>query len=464
MISKTQPPNILMISVHDLGTRLRCYGYESIQSPNLDRLAAEGARFEKNFCTSPYCSPSRGSMITGLYPHANGLMGLVNLGWQWRSENVTIARALGSHGYETYLFGFQHEASDDRVEDLGFQHVSDRGIKQKCSNVAPQVMSFLKSRKVNPKPFYARVGFTEVHRSFNGYTPEDPSEVTLPGWMEDTPGAREDLAQYDGAIRHMDAAVGDILAELEAAGLSQNTLVVFTTDHGPPFPWAKSTLYDAGVNTALIARWPGGFNAGQVRNELISNVDLFPTLLEVAGTDVPKNIHGRSFLPLLQGGDYEPRSEIFTEKNTNATDIKRSVRTDRYKFIRNYVPGPGILLADSEGSLTRRDMGNAHTAPRPEFELYDMIADPYEKENLAGLSEVTEIQADLAERLERIQKETDDLLLDGPIPRPEREKEILDGAYRNVIRRCGYSRDGLVNTYEESFGKEWTFAETPAKC
>jgi len=452
-------PNILLIVVHDLGTRLGCYGYDTVPSPHLDAMAREGVLFERHFATAPYCSPSRGSIITGKYPHVNGLMGLVNLGWDWNPSNTTLAKALGASGYETYLFGLQHEARDDRVADLGFQHVSDRSVRR-CAEVAPTVERFLADRGARGSaPFYARVGFAEVHRSFRRHAPEDPARVWLPAWTPDTPGVREDFAQYDGAIREMDAAVGRILGALDRADLTDDMLVVFTTDHGSPFPWAKGTLYDAGIRTALLMRWPNGFDGGHVVHDLLSNVDLFPTLLEAAGADVPADIQGRSFLPLLQGRTCEPRDVIFAGKNTVLADVKRCVRSARFKYIRNDAPGPALVIPDAEISLTRRDMGNDHLRPRPEVELYDLEHDPTELVNLAGREDHAGIEADLARRLLAIQRETADPVLTESIPRPADEKDRLDRAYETMLAACPFPRDGLACAYHEQYGHEWAFAE-----
>ena len=195
-MKSTDRPNILLITVHDLGIRLGCYGFSSVPSPNLDRLAEEGIRFTQNFSTAPYCSPSRGSIITGQYPHVNGLMGLVNLGWDWPKENYTLARALAGSGYETFLFGLQHEVRDEAVQDLGLQNVSDRSIWRHSEQVVPLVEKFLEDRKGEiGDPFYARIGFSEVHRPFERYEPEDSSQVDIPFTIKDTPGARKDFAQ-----------------------------------------------------------------------------------------------------------------------------------------------------------------------------------------------------------------------------------------------------------------------------
>jgi arylsulfatase A-like enzyme len=456
-------PNVLLISVHDLGTRLGCYGFDSAPSPNLDKLAAEGVRFERNFATATFCSPSRGAIITGKYPHTNGLMGLVNLGWDWDASNVTLARALGGAGYDTTLFGLQHEARKDRVADLGFQHVAAL-TGNRCGDVFPAVEDFLAARGAgNSRPFYARVGFFEVHRPFDSYTPEDPAAVSLPNYLTDTPGAREDLARYDRAIRRMDDAVGRVLRALDAAGLKENTLVAFTTDHGSPFPRAKGTLYDAGIHTALLLRWPAGFAGGRIVREMTSNIDLFPTVLEAADAAVPAEIQGRSFLPLLRGEDYTPRDLVFAGKNTHRVDVKRCVRSDRFKYIRNYAPGPALLLStDAEISLTRRDLGNDHIQPRPEVELYEIEADPAERTNLAGRAEFAAAEEQLARRLRAIQEDTSDPLLAGPIQRPPTEQGLIAKAYASALARCSFSRDGLISSRDVQARNDVEFAEPRA--
>jgi arylsulfatase A-like enzyme len=209
--------------------------------------------------------------------------------------------------------------------------------------------------------------------------------------------------------------------------MAENTVVVFTTDHGIAFPRAKSTLYDPGIRTTLLVRWPGVTDPGRICDSLVSNVDVCPTLLEAAGIDVPADLNGRSLLSLLRGETDEHRDVIFAEKNTQPDDIKRCVRTDRYKYIRNASEGPALVLpTDIVVTAAARDLGPESFAPRPPVELYDLSVDPWEQTNLAGTPETDGIQRDLSEMLERIMQETDDPLLDGTIPRPQAEAAIVD--------------------------------------
>jgi len=444
----TPRPNILLVIVHDLGTHLGCYGHRSVESPNLDRMAAQGVRFENHFSTAAFCSPSRGSMFTGKHPHVNGLMGLTNLDWDLPEVQTTIAQTLGAAGYETRLFGLQHEIKD--ALRLGFQHTWDRSDGVMAEQVVPAVRDFLDRRKRGDGPFYARVGFFEVHRPYHGYEPRNADTLDVPPFLKDTPGCREDLARFHDCIRIMDAAVGELLAALGASDVADNTVVIFTTDHGIAFPRAKATLYDPGIRTTLLMRGPGEFSGGRTIRELISNVDLFPTLAELCGAETPDGLTGRSFLSLLRGEDCEPNRAVFAGTNTSAADIKRCIRTQRYKYIRNCTEGPLLFLpTDIETSTTRRDMGNDHLAPRPPVEMYDLENDPNEMHNLAGERTHAEVEERLSAELYAFQKATDDPVLRGPIARPPGEAEIVNRIYGQLDERSPYPRRGLLS------GPEW---------
>lgn len=434
-------PNILVIIAHDLGTHLGCYGVPGVSSPRLDQLAQSGTKFTQHYCSAAFCSPCRGALFTGKYPHVNGLMGLVNLGWDLPEDQKMLGQLLKPEGYETFLFGLEHEVKDpDRLHQI-FDHVNDRAVGNACEKVAPLVCDFLRERD-SDQPFYARVGFAEVHRVYEGYEPDDPEQITVPPYMADTPGAREDLAMFQGAIACLDRAVGDILDALDASGQADNTWVIFTTDHGIAFPRAKATLYDSGINTTMLMRWPNVIASNTTHDMLLSSVDLLPTVLDAVGGEIPEDIQGCSYWPVLQGGNYEPRAWVFAEKNTSADDIKRGIRTARYKYIRNYDEGPFLKLpTDIEGSLTRRDMGDAHLKPRPPVELYDLERDPLEQNNLAGQTQMALVEQELDALLCDILMQTDDPVLKGGITRPSEEEAIIQRSLARVLQRVA-ERDG----------------------
>jgi N-sulfoglucosamine sulfohydrolase len=288
--------------------------------------------------------------------------------------------------------------------------------------VAANVEQFLAGR-TGDRPLYMETNFFEPHRPFDygGVAPDREKGLQIPAWLPDNQAVREELAGLQGAIRKADAGVGRLLAAVEQAGLAENTWVVFTADHGLALPRAKTTLYDAGIETALLMRWPaGGITGGRVYPELISNVDILPTLLEVAGVPAPANVQGRSFLPLLQGRPCTPRTAVFAEKTYHELyDPQRCIRTDRHKLIAHFeVASRAYASTDITDGLTYKTMANDLAKERSMLELYDLQQDPAEQQNLAHDAANAALVADLGRQLRAWMHETQDPLLAGPIPSP----------------------------------------------
>jgi N-sulfoglucosamine sulfohydrolase len=413
-------PNIVFMISHDLGRHLGCYGVPTVNSPSIDQLAADGVRFTNHFCTAPSCSPSRASIFTGRYPHNNGVMGLchADFAWDLHPDESHLAGILREAGYRTALIGLQHETR--RVEDMGWEERLPGGP---CDEVAERAAQWIEHAR-DTQPFYAQIGFFEPHRDFDygGALPDDSKGVTVPPWLADEPTARQEFAAFQGAIRKMDAAVGTVLDALEGAGLLQNTLVVFTTDHGIPFPRAKCSLYDPGISTAFILRWPErGWAGGKTYSELVSNIDNLPTLLDAAGIEMRKNVQGRSFAPLLDGKEYQPRDVIFAEMTYHDYfDPRRCIRTPKYKLIANFTTAPFFMNPTQTWrpmTITKNPDRPMH-AYHPHLELYDLEHDPLEFDNLAGRPEYAEVENSLAARLLTWMEETSDPLVGGPPPSP----------------------------------------------
>ncbi len=428
-LSATQSrPNVILITCHDLGRFLGCYGVETVQSPNLDRLAAEGVRFSRAFTTAPQCSPSRSGLATGRYPHANGVMGLTHdqFGWDLAPGEQTIGRLLQAQRYDTHLFGLQHIAADPTR--LGFNVIHTRGH---WPVVSSEVTDFLAAADSN-RPFYLEINLEEPHRPFDqgGISGDDTRGVTVPPYIPDTAAAREEFAAFQGAIAAADQAVGRMLAALDQSGLSEQTLLIFTTDHGVAMPRAKCTLYDPGIETALIIRWPaGGISGGGTNSALLSNIDLLPTVLELTGTPVPDAVQGRSFAPLLRGDPYQPRHEIFAAKTYHSYyDPIRAIRTDRYKLIRNFEANFLVEVpSDIQfGAIFRADPARYVGTIHPPMELYDLSEDPFEQVNRAGDPALAGVQRDLSHRLWQWMAETGDPLLAGPVPSPSYQRAMHD--------------------------------------
>jgi len=409
-----QLPNILIIICHDLGQQLGCYGDPSLRTHNLDRLAQEGVRFENHFATTPTCSPSRGSIMTGRYPHTNGLIGLAHRGFDLNEGEVTMAHHLKAKGYETHLFGLEHEAREPDIAKLGYEfiHRKKDTPRFRCEVVTPYLLEFLNTRNgKETRPFFAMTGYIETHSPYDyeGYKPDDPKEVFIPPYLPDTPEVRLKMAKFHGSIHLVDYWVGKILKLLEEKGLGENTWVIFTTDHGIGFPRAKGTLYDPGLKTSLIMRWPKGFAGGKVYTEILNNLDLLPTILEAIGAPIPENIQGKSFLALLEGRPFQAREEIFAESNYHVTyNPMRAIRTQRFKYIRNFALRPDLPPP----------AGIAFQGKRASAELYDLKTDPNEMDNLAGKPEYAQAEKDLEHRLTKWMKETGDPILKGPVPAP----------------------------------------------
>jgi N-sulfoglucosamine sulfohydrolase len=460
--------NLVLVHCHDLGQYLGCYGAD-VESPNLDALAADGARMANSFCTAPQCSPSRSSMMTGAYPHENGVMGLAHMGWWLDDDWMTLPKYLGEAGYSTHLLGFQHEVPDDPSR-LGYDEFDDD--TKRALELVDVVEEFFETRADDGahasegEPFFVSIGIEEPHRPFRReYLPDDlydgpdPDAVEVPPYLPDEPAVREDIAALQALIAGtLDPAVGRMRAALEDAGLAGETLFVFTTDHGLALPRAKGTCYDPGLETALLLHQPGVVECGAVHEDLVSNVDLTPTFLDLLGVEPPTDVAGQSFAPLLTDGDandvstegntapsdadsvsstveYEPRDRIFGEMTWHDRyNPVRAIRTERYKYVRNFSVLPRVfvpldVVPTPSGRAVHEEF---YVEQRPVEELYDLDVDPNERENLASdrtpyepSTEANAPDPDHVEALERLREElrswmaaTDDPLLDGPVEYP----------------------------------------------
>jgi len=420
-------PNILLVICHDLGRHVGCMGTD-IQTPAIDGLAADGVLFTNYFCTAAQCSPSRGSIMTGRYPHCNGLVGLAHIGWEIGAQEVTLPMYLNAAGYRTHLIGVQHEHNEP--PRLGYQHVDTS--RTDARGATDKLIGLLESSAgASKQPFFASVGFREPHRPYRqeGYDRDDPARVQPLPYLPDTPGIREDIAGLNGLVWSVDEAVGRIVDALERTGLADSTVVIFTTDHGIAMPRAKGTCYDPGLGTVCIIRWPSHIQGGRRQDELLTNCDLLPTLLDLAGVRVPPQVQGRSFLALLEGRKYQPNDYIFAEMTWHDKyNPMRCIRTNDYKYIRNfgdrplvYIPAD-IYVSPSGQAVREQFYGNR----RPHEELYDLRKDPLEMNNVIDEPEYAEIADDLRRRVREWMEETNDFLLYGDCPPTKAQRERLE--------------------------------------
>lgn len=401
--------NVLLVHWHDLGRHLGAYGHTSVSSPRVDALARDGFLFTHAHATAPLCSPSRGSLFTGRYPHSNGLVGLAHHGWEYRPDVRTLPSILAESGWNTTLFGMQHESSFPARLGYETYDVSNSF----CEYVVAKSDAWLREERT--EPFFLTAGFFETHRPYPAerYTPDDASIIEIPDYLPDTPEVRADLAEFHGSITVADAAVGQLLDTLAETGLDRTTWVVFMTDHGPAFPRAKSTLYEPGTGIALVVRPPADRKLPpRVYDDLFSGVDLVPTLLDLLGVPVPDEVEGLSHADNLAAERPPVRDEVYTSKTYHDSfDPIRAVRTKDFSYIENYAERPLLDLPwDIEESPSGQAVAQSVLEPRARNELYDLRNDPGETVNLHEDSEYRAIAEDLALRLHTWREKTRDVI------------------------------------------------------
>ncbi|HWV86000.1 MAG TPA: sulfatase [Capillimicrobium sp.] len=410
-------PNVLYVHSHDTGRHVQPYGH-AVETPAIQRLADEGVLFRHAFCTVPACSGSRAALLTGRYAHETGMTGLAHRGWALDDYGQHLVHTLRGAGYWTGLVGEQHVSADPGV--LGYDAVSDLPDHH-AETVAPAFERLL-ARRPADRPFFASVGFVETHRDFREPVDERDARCALPpANLPDTPQTRRDVAAFKASARRLDRGIGAVLDALDRHGLAESTLVIFTTDHGVPFPGAKATLRDQGLGVLLILRGPGGFRGGHVQDALVTHLDLFPTICDVAGIDPPGWLQGRSLVPLAGGTELELHDAVFGELTYHvAYEPQRSVRTRRWKYIRRFGDRERPVLANVDDGPSK-DLLLEHgwaDRPQPAEQLYDLVFDPLECHDLAGDPGHAPILRELRDRLDRWMQETGDPLLDGDVPPP----------------------------------------------
>lgn len=432
--------NILLIVADDLGRNdLGCYGSEWVRTPNLDALARDGVRFANAFATVASCSPSRAVLLSGLYTHTNGQYGLAHAEHHQATFGHVRAlpKLLNDAGYRTGVVGKLHVGPPAVYP---FTTDMTRVDARSPVAMAERVGTFLAGGPGGAdkaKPFFLLVGFTDPHRHGSDFVafnekyraepgagpPYDPANVEVPSHLPDRPEVRAELAGYAECVSRLDRGVGLLMKALRDAGHADDTLVIFLSDNGIPFPGAKTTLYDPGVHLPLIVAPPGVARRGIVNNAMVSWVDVAPTILDWAGIKDRPALPGRSLLPILgqenpAGWDVVYGSHVFHEITMYYP--VRTIRTRRHKLILNLAHQlPFPFASDLHGSatwqgvLTRKDEMFGRRAVnafinRPREELYDLQADPHEVANVIDDPAFKEARDHLRARLRKWQEDTKD--------------------------------------------------------
>lgn len=454
----TVRPNILLVLSDDHSMpHVGAYGSVNCTrfniTPHLDRFAAQGMRFKRAYTSAPQCAPSRISIFAGRSPVG---LSVTRFAQPARPDIPLFTDELRKAGYWVGLDG-RHQHLDGRIRDA--QHVTDalveqgmrgeqfesrfdhfvRGANTKGNNLAkvPELFSAALDRVPKDRPFFLYFGFNQPHRKWGtNHEGIDPVALALPPDWPDLPEVRLDYARYLAEVRDLDTGFGAIMAILEQRGLEKNTLVTFMGDNGEALLRGKGTLYRRGLHVPLIIRWPGRVKPSATSDALISGVDLAPTLLSAAGLKSARGMDGVDFLPALLGRPIGGRRQVFGERGwhfgpitrTDGFDLSRSIVTTRYSFIYNAIPErpytpvdmtkkniawDAIKAVHERGDLSERHERLYFQQPRPVFELYDLDADPFELDNLAGRESVTAIETELRTQLDRWMVRQSDYL---PLP------------------------------------------------
>lgn len=429
--------NILLIVSDDQGLDAGCYGVP-IKTPNLDALARKGTRFSQAYAAVSSCSPSRAVLYTGLYGHQNGMYGLAHsVHNQSLTDGVVTAPALlKAAGYATALVGKKHVRPDSAFPYDAELAPEKSGIRD-VALIADEAERFVRS--AGSTPFFVTIGYSDPHRAPVNFgndrvwprvapTVYDPTRLPVPPHLPDIPAVRADLAEYYESISRLDAGVGMLIDMLARTGHADDTLVVFLSDNGRPFPGAKTNLYDPGLHLPLIVHAPGT-KGGRVNESMVSWVDILPTFLEWAGAAGPAYpLPGRSILSLLGTPDGAGRDRIFASHEfheINQYYPMRALRTRTHSYIQNLawqLPYPiagDVAESDSWKAISkdpRLSLGGRSQAAylqRPAEEFYDLRTDPLELRNLAGLAEQPETLAALRSSMMQFRTETHDPWLTG---------------------------------------------------
>ena len=409
-------PNILWISCEDISPNLGCYGDPHAITPNLDKLASQGIRFDNAFTNAGVCAIVRSSLIMGMYAPS--------LGSQHMRSNIVpdaqlkafpeLMRAAGYFTTNRSKTDYQFEPTPSIWDRQGVKHQDWR------------------ERDDPNQPFFCIINFTQCHESRIRHSEEEHAKVlkaigsenardpeacadTIPSYLPKTPATKKNWAWYHDNITYMDQLAGQVLDRLEADGLAENTMVVYWSDHGMGMPRGKRWLFDSGTKIPMIVRWPKGTDAGTVRHDLVTTVDLAPTMLELAGVTVPETMQGRVFLGDHQG-DEPPYLFFHRDRMDEVYELQRAARDRRWKYIRNFEPEkpysqrldymdamPAMQdwrKRNSEGKL-RGGQANWFVKTKPIEELYDTEKDPDELNNLAT-------QEEFANRLARMRRATEE--------------------------------------------------------
>lgn len=440
-LASNQPvrPNVLLIVSEDNGPELGCYGDPFAKTANLDQFATEGIRFETAYVTQAVCSPSRGSLLTGLYPHQNGQIGLATHQFEMFKAWPTTYSILKEAGYRTGMLGKLHVNPEHVIEDhIDFRAIRSSNFAKK--NLADYTAKSTEFFNASEAPFFLTVNFPDAHwpvqnevqgRPKTLLGPDDVGPMSYIGF--DNPRLRGHVQGYYNCMTRLDECVGELLGALDDSGKADNTLVIYIGDHGAQFARGKVYVTEGGLRIPFIVRWPGKSKAGHVSKQMVSTIDILPTIVTAARAKVPAGLPGKDLGPILGGDEAPIREYLFGERNTDAAILhypQRAIRDARYKLIKTLLPGtqdPATHrylvngASNFRGSPTYTELETASGQAQrvyadwlnpPEYQLFDLVRDPNEFDNLSEDPKYANVKTRLIHRLEQWQCETRDRFAD----------------------------------------------------
>ena len=415
---KQERPNIILFISDDHGwTDSGAYGDAYIKTPNIDKMASQGMRFTHAFAASPLCSPSRSVIATGMMPHRSGAH---KFGRPIKRNLSTMPQYMKELGYYTAHFGkFHHYPFHKFRYDLIREHSAiPRGNKYQC-----KAADFIRNYD-RKEPLFLVVCTHPPHTPWKKNKRYDPATLKLPPNFVDTPETRSDRANYYTDVTLMDQIVGGVLDSVKEKDIVDNTLIIYTSDQGANWPFAKWCVYDGGLRVPFIARWPRKVKSGSVSDAMLGLVDLLPTCMEVGGGSPPRELDGRSFLAVLTGDRKTHREVVFGSHTGNDGPQgianhcpARTIRTRTHRYILNLNPGTRFdthITGCKKGSSYLPHWNSwiekAKTDPnakaiveryqhRPREELYDLRKDPFEMKNLAKNPKYARLLTSLRQQL-----------------------------------------------------------------
>ena len=432
--------NVVMFVVDDQGFQAGCYGNSVIKTPGIDALAAAGTRFSGAHCTTASCSASRSVILTGIYNHANGQFGHQHSYNHFRTFDriKSLPVRMAAAGYRTCSIGKFHVGPEKVYH---FEKYANQGIQGSRNSVrmAQNAKRFIEEK--DDRPFFLYFCTSDPHRgggpggfsNFNNVAKKypgvkriryNPKDVIVPKWLPDQPEVRKELAEYYQSISRLDQGMSLLIDTLKKSGHWDDTLFIFLSDNGPPFPGAKTTLYQPGMNLPLIVRDPGHPKQGTTTDAMVTWADLTPTILDFAGVKTkPGAFHGRSFLRAMRKerpDDWDTAYASHTFHEITMYYPMRVIRQGNFKYVLNLAhqlpyPFASDLYASPtwQGVLKRKSKmyGNRPVKSylhRPRHELYDISQDAHELKNLARDPKYAKVLSDLQEKLKAWQTRTKD--------------------------------------------------------